>query len=101
MWTHHYDYIICSSIYQPRQSTVRFLLIILHSINNQERISLFIILWLYMVNCVCNYEATYCIVQNFDGYLHFKYLMQNILTDGYCLSPYTFNFCTVLNNLMD
>ena len=26
---------------------------------------------------------------NFDGYWLFKYLMENILTDGYCLSPYT------------
>ena len=32
---------------------------------------------------------------NFDGYWLFKYLMENILTDGYCLSPYTCKFCTV------
>ena len=25
----------------------------------------------------------------------FKYLMENILTDGYCLSPYTCKCCTV------
>ena len=32
---------------------------------------------------------------NFDGYWLFKYLMENILTDGYCLSTYTCKRCTV------
>ena len=32
---------------------------------------------------------------NFDGYWLFKYLTENILTDGHCLSPYTCKRCTV------
>ena len=31
--------------------------------------------------------------QIFDGYRFFKYLMENILTDGYCLSLYTCKRC--------
>ena len=31
--------------------------------------------------------------ENFDGYRLFKYLMENILTDGHCLSPYTCKCC--------
>ena len=32
---------------------------------------------------------------NFDGYWLFKYLMENILMDGHCLSPYTCKCCIV------
>ena len=34
-------------------------------------------------------------VGKFDGYRLFKYLMENILTDGHCLSPYTCKRCIV------
>ena len=37
----------------------------------------------------------YSIVQNFDRYWLFKYSMENILTDRYCLSPCTCKCCTV------
>ena len=32
---------------------------------------------------------------NFDGFWLFKYLMENILMDDDCLSPYTLKHCTV------
>ena len=32
---------------------------------------------------------------NFDGYRLFKYYTENILMDGYCLSPYTCKCCIV------
>ena len=32
---------------------------------------------------------------NFDGYWLFKYLTENILMDGHCLSPYTCKLCIV------
>ena len=34
--------------------------------------------------------------RNFDGYLLFQYLMDNILTDYHCLSPYTCKCCIVI-----
>ena len=37
-----------------------------------------------------NSQSKYCVAQNFDGYWLFKYLTENVLTDGHCLSPYTF-----------
>ena len=47
-------------------------------------------------------KINYHIAQNFDGgkifdgYRLFKYLMENILTDGHCLSPYTCKCCIVI-----
>ena len=35
----------------------------------------------------------------FDRYRLFKYLMENILTDGHCLSPYTCKRCIVFQQL--
>ena len=32
---------------------------------------------------------------NFDGYWPFKYFTENILMDGYCLSPFTCKYCIV------
>ena len=32
---------------------------------------------------------------NFDGYGPFKYLTENILMNGHCLSPYTCKCCIV------
>ena len=34
-------------------------------------------------------------MQNFDGYWLVKYLTENILTNDYCLSPYTCKCCTI------
>ena len=39
--------------------------------------------------CTREWDCDYRIAQNFDGYWLFKYLTENILTDGDCLSPYT------------
>ena len=36
---------------------------------------------------------------NFDGYWLFKYLTENILIDGYCLSPYTCKCCIIFKQL--
>ena len=36
---------------------------------------------------------------NFDRYQLFKYLIENILTDGHCLSPYTCKRCIVFKQL--
>ena len=49
-------------------------------------------------------DVSYHIAQNFDGgnfdgYRLFKYLTENILTDGYCLSLYTCKCCIIFNNL--
>ena len=36
---------------------------------------------------------------NFDGYSFFNYLMENILMDGHCLSPYTCKSCIVFKQI--
>ena len=41
------------------------------------------------------HDVPYRIAQNFDGYRLFKYLTENSLTDGHCLSPYTCKGCIV------
>ena len=45
------------------------------------------------------HTQTYRIAKNFDGYWLFKYLTENILTDGHCLSPTPVNAVLFLNNL--
>ena len=46
------------------------------------------------------HNPLYRIAQNFDGghfdgFRLFKYLMENMLTDDHCLSPYNCKFCIV------
>ena len=50
----------------------------------------------YIVNWHNTVQCKILMGGNFDGYRLFKYLMENISTDGHCLSPYTCKCCIIV-----